>query len=211
VHPFLNLRSIGTDEIIQLIFYELQNPTSFTQVSKRFYELSQDPYVRAHYFLERNGQLHAMYWALGRGRVLTDRVIDVRSSHPFCFLTPLRLMPMSPTQILLSSGATLSRYLIQVAIHHYFRTTSHPFIKTTWVRTVPFPVFTYFLKVASEVYGEIPLAKGEDDGSVFSSFLKESRLPEELKSVSWEEIRDILQVYKVRAFHADCLCLGLLY
>jgi hypothetical protein len=76
---------------------------------------------------------------------------------------------------------------------------------------VPFPVFTYFLKVASEVYGEIPLAKGEDDGSVFSSFLKESRLPDELKSVSWEEIRDILQVYKVRAFHADCLCLGLLY
>lgn len=46
------------------------------------------------------------------------------------------------------------------------------------------------------MYGEIPLAKGEDDGSMFSSFLKESRLPAELKSVSWEEIRDILQVYK---------------
>ncbi|KIM89376.1 hypothetical protein PILCRDRAFT_813299 [Piloderma croceum F 1598] len=167
------------DEIIQLIFYELHDPTSFTLVSKRFRELSQDPYVRAHYFLTRNGKLHAMYWALGRGRVLTDRVID----------------------ILLCSGATLSRYLIQVAIHHYFRTTSHSFIKTTWVRTVPFPVFTYFLKVSSDLYGEIPLAKGEDDGSIFSSFLKESRLPDELKSVSWENVRDVLQDYKFIPFH----------
>lgn len=62
---------------------------------------------------------------------------------------------------------------------------------------MPFPVFTHFLKVAAEIYGEIPLAKGEDDGSVFSSFLKESRLPAELKSVRWEEIRDILEVYRV--------------
>lgn len=115
-------------------------------------------------------------------------------------LASLRLMTMPPTQILLSSGATLSRYLIQIAIHHYFRTTSHPFIKTTWVRTVPFPVFTHFLKVSSQLYGEIPLAKGEDDGSVFSNFLKESRLPTELKSVTWEEVRDILDVYKVGVF-----------
>jgi hypothetical protein len=47
------------------------------------------------------------------------------------------------------------------------------------------------------MYGEIPLGKGEDDGSVFSSFLKENRLPPELKSVSWEEIKGVLQVYKV--------------
>ena len=104
------------------------------------------------------------------------------------------LLPLP--QILLNSGATLSRYLIQVAVHHYFRTTSHPFIKTTWTRSIPFPVFTHFLKVAADMYGEIPLAKGEDDGSVFASFLKESRLPAEIKSVKWEEIRDILEIYK---------------
>jgi hypothetical protein len=39
--------------------------------------------------------------------------------------------------------------------------------------------------------------KGEDDGSLFSSFLKESRLPTQLKHVSWEAIRDILETYKV--------------
>lgn len=108
------------------------------------------------------------------------------------------LLPLA--QILLSSGATLSRYLIQVAVHHYFRTTSHPFIKTTWTRSIPFPVFAHFLKVAADMYGEIPLAKGEDDGSVFASFLKESRLPTEIKSVKWEEIRDILEIYKVSLY-----------
>lgn len=88
IGPYIhNVHLFPTDEITQLIFYELQNPTSFTQVSKRFYELSQDPYVRAHYFLARHGQLHAMYWALGRGRILTDKVIDVCSPHPFRLLT----------------------------------------------------------------------------------------------------------------------------
>ena len=47
------------------------------------------------------------------------------------------------------------------------------------------------------MYKEIPLAKGEDDGTIFWNFLKEARLPPELKSVGWEEVRDILEVYKV--------------
>jgi hypothetical protein len=57
------------------------------------------------------------------------------------------------------------------------------------------------------MYGEIPLAKGEDDANIFSSFLMESRLPAEAKSVSWEVIRDVLQVYKVRAF---CLLVAII-
>lgn len=50
------------------------------------------------------------------------------------------------------------------------------------------------------MYKEIPIGKGEDDGSIFSNFLKESRLPKELKSVSWEDVRNILEVYKVPCF-----------
>lgn len=41
------------------------------------------------------------------------------------------------------------------------------------------------------------IGKGEDDGSLFSSFLKESRLPVPLRHISWEAIRDILELYKV--------------
>jgi hypothetical protein len=66
------------DEIIQLIFFELQDPSHFILISKRFYEFSQDPYVRAHYFLTRYGRIQAMYWALGRGKVMNQKVLDVR-------------------------------------------------------------------------------------------------------------------------------------
>jgi hypothetical protein len=64
---------------------------------------------------------------------------------------------------------------------------------------VSFPVFAYFLKLAADVYGDIPCAKGEDDGSMFSTFLKESRYPTGMKTVVWEEIRDIMEKYQVRS------------
>lgn len=101
--------------------------------------------------------------------------------------------------ILLSCGAYLSRYLVQVAIHHYFRTQAH-FVKTTWVRSMPFQVFSYFMTVAADIYGDIPVGKGEDDGSIFQSFLTESRFPTNLKSIRWEEIRDIIEKYKFMPF-----------
>ena len=100
------------------------------------------------------------------------------------------------SQILVSSGAYVSRYIIQVAIHHYFRSASH-FIKTPWVRSIPLPVFTHFMKVTSSLFNEIPLGKNEDDGYIFHSFLKESRLPQDLKSTKWEDVREILDKYKV--------------
>jgi hypothetical protein len=58
-------------------------------------------------------------------------------------------------------------------------------------------VFSYFLKLASQLYGDVPMGKGEDDGAVFNGFLKESRFPSTMKSIHWEEIRDILDKYKV--------------
>jgi hypothetical protein len=103
-------------------------------------------------------------------------------------------------QILISSGAHISRYLIQVAMHHFFHTQSH-FIKTSWVRSVPLTVFTHFLKLASERYGDIPRGKSEDDGSILASFLKESRFPSHLRRISWETIRDILETYHVCTCH----------
>jgi hypothetical protein len=62
---------------------------------------------------------------------------------------------------------------------------------------VPLPVFSYFLKLASQLYGDVPVGKGEDDGAVFGEFLKESRFPIAMKSIAWEEIRDIMEKYKV--------------
>lgn len=70
---------MSTDEILQLILNELSNPVAFTLISKRHHEFSQDPYVRASYFLARYGRIQALYWALGRGKLLNERVIDVRA------------------------------------------------------------------------------------------------------------------------------------
>lgn len=148
-----------SDEVLQLIFYELIDPSPLTVVSKRLHRFSQDPYVRAHYFLTRYGPTEAMFYALGRGKVLTERVIDVRKCNPHhAYGAFYRSYLCMRSQILLASGAHLSRYLIQTSMHHYFYTQSH-FIKTPWVRNVPLRVFTYFLKISEEIYGDIPRGK----------------------------------------------------
>ncbi|KAJ4482055.1 hypothetical protein J3R30DRAFT_2117499 [Lentinula aciculospora] len=165
------------DEILQLVFYELHDPTPFTLLCKRLHHFSQDPYARAHYFLNRYGPAQAVFEALGRGKVVNERVLD----------------------ILMTSGAHLSRYLVQIAIHHYFFTQTH-FVKSKWVRNVSFPVFLHFMQLASTRYGEIPREKGQDDGSLFLTYLRESRYPPSLRSISWETIRDILEIYKFIPF-----------
>lgn len=76
--PFL-ITSQSKDEVLHLIFFELNDPNPLTQVSKRFYSFSQDPYVRARYFLARYGPIEALYFAFARGRLMTERVIDVRT------------------------------------------------------------------------------------------------------------------------------------
>jgi hypothetical protein len=75
---------LHADEILQLIFFQLNDPGPFTLISKRFYQFSQDPYIRAHYFLTRYGEIQAMFWALGRGKIITDRVLDVRLPIRLC-------------------------------------------------------------------------------------------------------------------------------
>jgi hypothetical protein len=79
----------GLDEIVQLIFDELHDPGQLVLVSKRFHQFSQDSYVRAHYFLNHYGRIQAMYWALGRGKVINEKVLDVREA-----CTPVAVMSM---------------------------------------------------------------------------------------------------------------------
>ena len=83
-----------TDEVVQLILNELDDPTHFSLVSKRFYVFTQDPYVRAWYFISRYGKIQALFWALGRGRLMNGQVIDVRtqSSFPPSHLSSPRLI-----------------------------------------------------------------------------------------------------------------------
>ena len=110
-------------------------------------------------------------------------------------------------QIMISGGAHLSRYLAQCAIHHYFRAQVH-FIKSRWVKSVSLRVFTHFMTVASQMYGDIPTGKGDDDGAIFSGVLKTSRLPVETRA-KWETLREVMEKYKVRV-HRTALCVALI-
>ncbi|GJE98319.1 hypothetical protein PsYK624_145460 [Phanerochaete sordida] len=165
-------------EIVQLILNELDNPTNFSLASKYYYAFTQDPYVRSTYFLCRYGRIQALYWALGRGRLMTPKVID----------------------ILLSSGAHISRYLVQCAMHHYYRTAQVPFIKTPWVRSMDLDVFTYFQAAAVRLFGSIPFGKGDDDGAIVEQVIKQSRLPAEQRKVKLESLLEILEKYKFIPF-----------
>ena len=86
-----------SDEVLQLIFYELTDPSHLTQVSKRFHRFSQDPYVRAHYFLAHYGSIEAVYHALGRGKLVTERVLD--ACHLPLFFGPCVCLTFPPFPI----------------------------------------------------------------------------------------------------------------
>lgn len=83
-------------------------------------------------------------------------------------------------------------------MHHYYRTAQVPFIKTPWVRSMDLAVFTHFQAIAVRLYGNIPLGKGDDDGSTFEAVIKESRFPAEQRTLKWETLKEILEKYKVR-------------
>ena len=68
------------DNILQLILNEQSKPSSFVKIDKRLRTFASDAYVRARYFLARHGKAQAMFFALGRGDIVTERVIEVALS-----------------------------------------------------------------------------------------------------------------------------------
>ncbi|KAF7288556.1 hypothetical protein HMN09_01384700 [Mycena chlorophos] len=166
------------EEVIQLLIFSLHDPSAFSAVNTRLHRIARTPWVVAQYFMQRHGKIEALFHALGRGRLLSPEVLN----------------------ILLASGAVLSRYLVQVAFHHFFFTSSH-FLKpsTPWVRSMSLAHFSHFLAVAAERLGDIPRGKAQDDGSVLMTFLKDAKLQN--KRISFEQVRDIFEKYHFMPFH----------
>ncbi|VDC00750.1 unnamed protein product [Peniophora sp. CBMAI 1063] len=135
------------DEVLQLILNDLSDPSAFVKVNKRLYALSRVPYTRASYLLARHGLAEVLFHALGRADILTGRVLE----------------------ILMSSGALVSRYLVQLAVRHYHH-SQVSFVHQPWVRALPFAVFVQFLSLATSKLGTeftIPRRRELDDGEVF--------------------------------------------
>jgi hypothetical protein len=68
------------DDVLLLIFIQLDDPASLSATSKRFRRISQESYTRALYFITRYGHQHAMYWALGRGKLVDKQMLDVSNT-----------------------------------------------------------------------------------------------------------------------------------
>jgi hypothetical protein len=53
------------------------------------------------------------------------------------------------------------------------------------------------MKQASERFGAINIAKGEDDGAVFRNFIRESRRPGDRRGLATDTIAEMLEKGKV--------------
>lgn len=69
--------SLKTDDVLLLIFVQLDDPAALSATSKRLHRISKEPYTRALYFITRYGHQYAMYWALGRGKLVDKQMLDV--------------------------------------------------------------------------------------------------------------------------------------
>jgi hypothetical protein len=82
------LNSLLADDVLFLIFIQLDDPLSLSQTSKRFNRISKESYTRALYFITRYGHQHAMYWALGRGKLVDKQMLDVSTMRLVGCLMP---------------------------------------------------------------------------------------------------------------------------
>ncbi|KZV70211.1 hypothetical protein PENSPDRAFT_665250 [Peniophora sp. CONT] len=70
-----------SDEVLQLILNEIAKPSAFVVLNRKLRAFASDAYVRARYFLARHGKAQALFYALGRGDIVTERVIELAVQH----------------------------------------------------------------------------------------------------------------------------------
>ena len=111
--------NFSPDEVLQLVLNELDDPTPLSRVSKRFLTFSQDPYVRASYFLARHGKLQALFYAFGRGKLMTEKVIDVRTQIFF----PFHSLSSSPSFRYTSPSKNSEAQILTLPISRHIRSS----------------------------------------------------------------------------------------
>ncbi|CUA72516.1 Transcriptional activator protein DAL81 [Rhizoctonia solani] len=171
----MDLFSHLSDDVLLLIFIQLDDPLALSQTSKRFNRISKESYTRALYFITRYGHQHAMYWALGRGKLVDKQMLD----------------------IMVNNGAHVSRYLIQCAIQYRGHSAPHSFIKKHWSHSLSFESFVHLLGIAVDRMGyqDLDWAKNLDDGSVFRQWLMDKKSLGGRTRVEWDVIQEMFEKY----------------
>ena len=104
-------------------------------------------------------------------------------------------------QILISSGAHVSRHLIQIAVQHYHHGYVS-FISRPWVRTLPFAVFSRFLSLASATFSDdfyLPGRKDPDDGEMFENWIieRKRKIGSDEEKEERKVVEDLIERWKV--------------
>ncbi|KAG8743522.1 hypothetical protein FRC10_011913 [Ceratobasidium sp. 414] len=166
---------LQSDDVLLLIFIQLDDPAALSATSKRFRRISKESYTRALYFITRYGHQHAMYWALGRGKLVDKQMLD----------------------IMVNNGAHISRYLIQCMMQYRGHSAPHSFIKRQWSHSLSFESVLHLLNIAQQRLGYKVLdwSKNSDDGAVFRQWLVDKKSPGGRVRVAWEVIQEMFQIY----------------
>ncbi|KAG9127110.1 hypothetical protein FRC07_000614 [Ceratobasidium sp. 392] len=87
----------ASHDVLLLIFIQLDDPAALSATSKRFHAISKESYTRALYFVTRYGHQHAMYWALGRGKLVDKQTLDdpLVLDFPLALSYEPRLLPLA--------------------------------------------------------------------------------------------------------------------
>jgi hypothetical protein len=118
---------------------------------------------------------------------------------------------------MISSGAKVSRYLIQSVIGHYTKSNVVKHIRGPWCRSMKFTSFAHWVNLGASRYGDaVEVTKGKDDAALIENYivlksraLHDSNISHETLEARWVEVREIFEKYefvpfdeKVRAYGA---------
>lgn len=104
---------------------------------------------------------------------------------------------------MLSSGAHMSRYLLQCVIGHFTRGAPFKWIRGDWSRSLSYSVFSRFVSIGVDNYGDqVDVSKGNDDASVIEAFVsrkKRASIKDDAHCLwearEWINIQEIFEKY----------------
>ncbi|KAF8318966.1 hypothetical protein DL93DRAFT_259372 [Clavulina sp. PMI_390] len=103
---------------------------------------------------------------------------------------------------MISSGAHVSRYLIQSIIGHYTKGNIIKHLRSRWCRTMSYTSFAHFVGVGASRYGDnIDVSKGGSDAALIEGYivLKKSSNPSpDVLEEQWTNVRETFEKYEFR-------------
>src|ERR1700712_4201354 len=103
---------------------------------------------------------------------------------------------------MISSGARISRYLIQSIIGHYTKSNPVKHIKGHWCRSMKYSSFAHFVSIGASRYGDdFELGKGVFDTRIIENYVTTKReLGEDEVDERWLEVRAVFERFEFTPF-----------